>query len=74
MAEATGGEINPSSTDGLKTTSLTKNFQPVRQPLIVFAFALLLLEIMLRRFVLVSPVTFEVLIQAQVSIKFRASR
>jgi hypothetical protein len=51
VAEATGGEINPRAADGLKTTSLTKNYQPARQPLIVFAFALLLLEIILRRVV-----------------------
>ena len=55
MAEATGGEINPRSADGLKTTSLTKNYQPVRQPLIILAFALLLLEITLRRFVFDEP-------------------
>ncbi len=51
MAEATGGEINPRAAEGSKTTSLTKNYQPVRQPLIVLAFALLLLEIALRRVV-----------------------
>lgn len=51
VAEATGGEINPASVDGSKSTSLTKNYQPVRQPLIALAFALLLLEITLRRFV-----------------------
>ena len=55
MAEATGGEINPRPAEGLKTTSLTKNYQPVRQPLIVLAFALLLLEITLRRFVFGEP-------------------
>jgi Ca-activated chloride channel family protein len=55
MAEATGGEINPDSADRLTTTSLTKSYQPVRQPLIIIAFTLLLLEITLRRFVFNEP-------------------
>jgi hypothetical protein len=55
MAEATGGEINPNSAERVTTTSLTKSYQPVRQPLIIIAFALLLLEITLRRFVFNEP-------------------
>jgi hypothetical protein len=55
MAEATGGEINPNSAERVRTTSLTKSYQPVRQPLIIIAFALLLLEITLRRFVFNEP-------------------
>jgi hypothetical protein len=55
MAEATGGEINPDSAERITTTSLTKNYQPVRQPLIILAFALLLLEITLRRFIFNEP-------------------
>jgi len=51
MAEATGGEINPGPADRLTATSSTMSYQPVRQPLIVLAFVLLLLEITLRRFV-----------------------
>ena len=55
MAEATGGEINPDSDERITTTSLTKSYQPVRQPLIIIAFVLLFLEIALRRFVLNDP-------------------
>jgi hypothetical protein len=51
MAETTGGEINPKPWDGARTVGLTKVYHPVRQPLIIFALALLLLEIAFRRFV-----------------------
>ncbi len=51
LAEASGGEINPRSLDGLRRESLTKNFQPVRHPLLIMAFVLLLVEIALRRIV-----------------------
>ena len=49
LAEGSGGEINPRAPDGLRRESLSKNFQPVRQPLLVLAFLLLLAEIALRR-------------------------
>jgi uncharacterized membrane protein len=55
MAEATGGAVNPDSAERITTTSLTKSYQPVRQPLIILAVALLLLEITLRRFVFNEP-------------------
>jgi len=51
LAEGSGGEINPRSLDRLRRESLTKNFQPVRQPLLILAFVLLLVEIALRRLV-----------------------
>jgi len=52
LAETTGGEINPQSLDTLKRESLSKNYQPVRQPLIVLAFLLFLGEIAIRRLIL----------------------
>jgi uncharacterized membrane protein len=55
MAEATGGAVNPDSAERITTASLTKSYQPVRQPLIILAVALLLLEITLRRFVFNEP-------------------
>ena len=51
LAEGSGGEINPRSTDSLRRESLSKNYQPVRQPLLILAFVLFLVEIALRRFV-----------------------
>ena len=51
LAEGSGGEINPRSPNTLRRESLSKNYQPVRQPLLILAFALFLIEIALRRFV-----------------------
>ncbi|MGZ8490243.1 MAG: VWA domain-containing protein [Candidatus Binatia bacterium] len=51
LAEGSGGEINPRSLESLRRESLTKNFQPVRRPLLILAFILLLVEIALRRLV-----------------------
>lgn len=51
LAEASGGEINPRTLDGLRRETMTKNFQPLRQPLLMLAFLLLLAEIALRRLV-----------------------
>jgi len=51
LAEGSGGEINPGSPNSLRHESFSKNFRPVRQPLLIFAFVLLLVEISLRRFV-----------------------
>jgi hypothetical protein len=51
LAEASGGEINPPSPNSLRRESLSKNYQPIRQPLLILAFTLFLLEITLRRFV-----------------------
>ena len=49
LAEGSGGEINPSAPNHLRRESLTKNYQPLRQPLLILAFLLLLGEIALRR-------------------------
>ncbi len=51
LAEGSGGEINPRSPNTLRRESLSKNYHPVRQPLLILAFALFLIEIALRRFV-----------------------
>ena len=51
LAEGSGGEINPGSPDSLRRASLSKSFRPVRQPLLMLAFILLLAEITFRRFV-----------------------
>jgi uncharacterized membrane protein len=50
LAEATGGEINPGSTVGQSTVSVTKTSAPLKQPLIVLTFCLFLLEVALRKF------------------------
>ncbi len=51
LAEASGGEINPATPNNLRRESLSKSYQPVRQPLLLLAFILLLAEIALRRLV-----------------------
>lgn len=50
LAEGSGGEINPDSPQSLRRETLSTNYQPVRQPLLIFTFILLLLEIAMRRF------------------------
>lgn len=55
MAEATGGAINPASTESATTTTAIKTYHPARQPLIVMVFVLLLLEIIARRFLFNEP-------------------
>ena len=51
LAEGSGGEINPSAPNRLRRETLSKNYRPMRQPLLILAFLLLLAEIALRRFV-----------------------
>jgi hypothetical protein len=51
LAEGSGGEINPSAPNLLRREILSKNYRPMRQPLLILAFLLLLAEIALRRFV-----------------------
>jgi hypothetical protein len=55
LAEATGGEINPGSTAGQSTVSVTKTSTPLKQPLIVLTFCLFLLEVALRKFAFAEP-------------------
>jgi Ca-activated chloride channel homolog len=52
LAQATGGEINPESPDKFQKQNVTRNYQPMRQPLIVLAFVLFLLEIAARKLLL----------------------
>jgi Ca-activated chloride channel homolog len=49
LAQATGGEINPQPLDAASKQSVTRNYQPMRQPLIVLAFVLFLLEVAARK-------------------------
>jgi uncharacterized membrane protein len=53
LAEATGGEINPQPNEARNTSNkdmVTKTYQSVRQPFIILAFCLFLLEVALRKF------------------------
>jgi Ca-activated chloride channel family protein len=52
LAQASGGEINPESPDKFQKQDVTRNYQPMRQPLIVLAFVLFLLEIAARKLLL----------------------
>jgi len=51
LAEGSGGEINPPAPNSLRRESLSKNYRPVRQPLLVLACLLFLVEVALRRLV-----------------------
>jgi uncharacterized protein YegL len=52
LAQTSGGEINPKSVESLQKQGVTKTYRPLRQPLIISAFALFLLEIAVRRLIL----------------------
>ena len=49
LAQVTGGEINPQTPATDAKQAVTRNYQPIRQPLIVLAFVLFLLEIAARK-------------------------
>ena len=49
LAQVTGGEINPQTPATDTKQAVTRNYQPIRQPLIVLAFVLFLLEIAARK-------------------------
>ena len=55
LAQATGGEINPKSLDKQNKTNISKTFQSRRQPLIMLAFGLFLIEIGVRKFAFAEP-------------------
>jgi len=55
LAEATGGEVNPRSVESQAKTSITKTYQPVKQPLIILALCLFFLEIVLRKLAYSEP-------------------
>jgi hypothetical protein len=52
LAQVTGVEINPQTLATDTKQTVTQNYQPIRQPLIVLAFVLFLLEIVTRRLLL----------------------
>ena len=52
LAQATGGEVNPEPPATATKQSVTRSYQPVREPLIVLAFVLFLLEIATRKLIL----------------------
>ena len=49
LAQASGGEINPKSVEYLQKQDFTDNYRPLRQPLIIWAAALFLFEIVGRK-------------------------
>ncbi len=57
LAEATGGEVNPKPPQASNANRdiLTKSYESLRQPFIVLAFCLFLLEIALRKFFFAEP-------------------
>ena len=55
MAEATGGEINPRSNEAQSRISASKSYSPLKQPLIILAFCLFLLEVALRKLAFAEP-------------------
>ena len=55
LAEATGGEVNPRFTETQNKTSLTRTHSPLKQPLIILAFCLFLLEVALRKLAFAEP-------------------
>jgi Ca-activated chloride channel homolog len=52
LAQASGGEINPRLHDLVNEPAVTNRFTPKRDPLVVLAFLLFLIEVALRKFVL----------------------
>jgi Mg-chelatase subunit ChlD len=55
LAQATGGEINPTSAGAEKTDMVSKDYRPLRQPFIILAFCLFLFEIALRKLAFAEP-------------------
>lgn len=55
MAEATGGEINPRQAQAGTSTTVTKSYAPLKEPLIILVFCLFLLEVAVRKFAFAEP-------------------
>lgn len=55
LAQATGGEINPRTMESQTKPIVTKTYEPIRQPFIILAFCLFLLEVALRKFAFIEP-------------------
>jgi hypothetical protein len=49
LAQASGGEINPPPAAAAAKRQVTRNYEPVRQPLVIAAFLIFLLEVAVRR-------------------------
>jgi uncharacterized membrane protein/uncharacterized protein YegL len=52
LAQASGGEINPPMREITTAPAVTNDMMPQREPLIAFAFLLFLIEVVVRKFVL----------------------
>jgi Ca-activated chloride channel homolog len=55
MAQLSGGEINPTSLEGSKNQQVSRNYTPIRQPLLILALILFFLEIAFRSLVISEP-------------------
>jgi uncharacterized membrane protein len=55
LAQASGGEINPAPAAAAPKRQVTRNYTPVRQPLIVAAFLIFLLEVAARKLLFSEP-------------------
>jgi hypothetical protein len=55
MAQASGGEINPTTFEGSRNQQVTRNYTPIRQPLVILALILFFLEIAFRNLVISEP-------------------
>jgi len=55
LAQASGGEINPKSVGMEKTDIVSKSYEPIRQPFIILAFCLFLIEVALRKLAFAEP-------------------
>jgi Ca-activated chloride channel family protein len=55
IAQATGGEINPRSVDVPPNATVSKTYAPIKQPFLILAFCLFLLEVALRKFAFTEP-------------------
>jgi hypothetical protein len=55
IAEATGGEINPASNQTQAQINTIKTYASLKQPLIILACCLFLIEVALRKFVFAEP-------------------
>ena len=55
LAQASGGEINAKARDRLNKQDVTRNYQPMRQPLIILAFLCFIVEIAARKIIFSEP-------------------
>jgi Ca-activated chloride channel family protein len=55
LAQRSGGEINPKSLESLRNQEITKSHTPIRQPFIILALALFILEVAFRNLVISEP-------------------